>query len=175
MAYIDSELAKRRQGSSVTIKRTSGTGTDQHRSSADDDEDEQDDHGPSAGDYTQAQRQPATMGRIQEIDLGREEAQVVPKKKPPKVRLGPDGKPWRSRKRRGSDDIKRDSIVEQVLRENKSRLLMLPHVSIWVCIVLLEANGKKLSCMKSLLWRQRQHPGTVRMTTALQRNSGENS
>lgn len=40
--------------------------------------------------------------------------------KPAKVRLGPDGKPWRSRKkRRGSDDIKRDKMVEDVLRENR--------------------------------------------------------
>jgi len=32
--------------------------------------------------------------------------------------LGPDGKPWRGRKRRGSDDVKRDKMVEDVLREN---------------------------------------------------------
>ncbi|KAK5655032.1 hypothetical protein OQA88_6791 [Cercophora sp. LCS_1] len=36
-----------------------------------------------------------------------------------KARLGPDGKPWRSRKRRGSEDIKRDQLVEKILSENK--------------------------------------------------------
>lgn len=38
---------------------------------------------------------------------------------PKKVRLGRDGKPWRGRKRRGSDDVKRDQLVEQFLHENK--------------------------------------------------------
>ena len=32
---------------------------------------------------------------------------------------GPDGRRWRSRKRRGSDDIKRDQLVEQFLHENR--------------------------------------------------------
>ena len=36
-----------------------------------------------------------------------------------KVRVGPDGKPWRQRNRRGSDDIKRDQLVEEFLHENK--------------------------------------------------------
>lgn len=36
-----------------------------------------------------------------------------------KQRLGPDGRPWRSRKRRGSDDIKRDQLVEEFLHENR--------------------------------------------------------
>ena len=36
-----------------------------------------------------------------------------------KVRLGRDGKPWRPRNRRGSDDVKRDRIVEELLRENR--------------------------------------------------------
>jgi hypothetical protein len=35
------------------------------------------------------------------------------------VRLGKDGKPWRPRNRRGSDDIKRDQLVEQFLHENR--------------------------------------------------------
>ena len=36
-----------------------------------------------------------------------------------RVRLGKDGKPWRPRNRRGSDDIKRDQLVEQFLHENR--------------------------------------------------------
>jgi hypothetical protein len=43
---------------------------------------------------------------------------------PRKVRLGKDGKPWRSRNRRGSDDIKRDQLVEEFLRENKRKSRM---------------------------------------------------
>lgn len=38
-----------------------------------------------------------------------------------KPRLGPDGKPWRSRNRRGSDDIKRDQLVEEFLSENRRK------------------------------------------------------
>ena len=40
-----------------------------------------------------------------------------------KVRLGRDGKPWRPRNRRGSDDVKRDRIVEELLRENRCEFL----------------------------------------------------
>ncbi|KAL2881544.1 hypothetical protein SGCOL_003111 [Colletotrichum sp. CLE4] len=36
-----------------------------------------------------------------------------------KPRLGRDGKPWRSRNRRNSDDVKRDQLVEEILRENR--------------------------------------------------------
>lgn len=39
-----------------------------------------------------------------------------------KVRIGRDGKPWRPRNRRNSDDIKRDDLVEAFLSENKSKL-----------------------------------------------------
>ncbi|RAL63062.1 hypothetical protein DID88_004147 [Monilinia fructigena] len=37
----------------------------------------------------------------------------------PKPRLGRDGKPWRGRKRRGSDDIQRDALVDAILHENR--------------------------------------------------------
>ena len=40
-----------------------------------------------------------------------------------KVRLGRDGKPWRPRNRRGSDDVERDRIVEELLRENRCEFL----------------------------------------------------
>ncbi|KAI1454342.1 hypothetical protein F4805DRAFT_439681 [Annulohypoxylon moriforme] len=39
--------------------------------------------------------------------------------RPKKVRLGRDGKPWRSRNRRTSDDVRRDQLVEEILRENR--------------------------------------------------------
>ncbi len=85
----------------------------------------------------------ALRGKLQEIDLGDEvrarniamteratkkltgEAIEDDDQDPSgarKVRLGPDGKPWRSRKRRGSDDVKRDEMVERLLHENKRML-----------------------------------------------------
>lgn len=41
--------------------------------------------------------------------------------RPRKVRLGRDGKPWRGRNRRTSEDIKRDQLVEEFLKENRRR------------------------------------------------------
>jgi hypothetical protein len=82
-------------------------------------------------------------GRLLEIDLGDEararniemterarrrlqgqideEEQDESKGRPRKVRLGRDGKPMRSRNRRGSDDIKRDQLVEEFLSENRRK------------------------------------------------------
>lgn len=81
---------------------------------------------------------PTMQGRLQEVDLGEEvrmrnaamteqarrrlageaieDTEDGSRKRP---RLGKDGKPWRSRKRRGSEDIKRDQLVEELMRENK--------------------------------------------------------
>ncbi|KAI0136428.1 hypothetical protein BJ170DRAFT_677304 [Xylariales sp. AK1849] len=81
----------------------------------------------------------ALQGKLMEIDLGDEvrsrnealtdrarrllngenvgdEQQDGPTKK---VRLGRDGKPWRPRNRRDSDAVKRDQLVEEILRENR--------------------------------------------------------
>lgn len=46
--------------------------------------------------------------------------------RPRKVRLGRDGRPLRARNRRGSDDIKRDELVDQFLSENRCTLVNLP-------------------------------------------------
>jgi len=43
-----------------------------------------------------------------------------------KPRLGKDGKPWRLRKRRNSDDLKRDELVEAVLKEGNLGLYKAP-------------------------------------------------
>ncbi|ORY66022.1 uncharacterized protein BCR38DRAFT_483683 [Pseudomassariella vexata] len=82
---------------------------------------------------------PIMQGKLMEIDLGEEarsrnetmterarrklqgesvedEEQAA---RPKKVRLGRDGKPWRSRNRRNSDAIKRDQLVEEILRESR--------------------------------------------------------
>lgn len=138
MAYIDSQLAKRRSESQAQSSHTTTTSSTTHpiRQA----------EGAAKKD-TELQRQPATLGKLVEIDLGDEardrnvaqterarrklvgeEIEEEGEKKPVKVRLGPDGKPWRGRKRRGSEDVKRDRLVEDVLRENRCMLpfLILP-------------------------------------------------
>ena len=124
MAYIDSELAKRRQGQN-NPSHTSSAGVL---------------GGLSANDTIDAavQRQPAALGKLHEIDLGpdatltniaRTEAakrklegrSPEPEEEKGKVRLGRDGKPRRNRRRRNSDDMKRDKLVEEVLRESKRK------------------------------------------------------
>lgn len=94
-----------------------------------------------------AQRQPVSLGKIQEIDLGqdamlrnarrtemavrKQNGEVVFEEerppKPRKIRIGRDGKPMRPRrgpKRRNSEDVQRDKLVEEVLRETKRKLLL---------------------------------------------------
>lgn len=86
------------------------------------------------------QRAPTTMGQLLEIDLGEEararnahrtemarriaagekiDVDESMEKPQAKIRLGRDGKPWRGRKRRGSDDIQRDALVDAILHENR--------------------------------------------------------
>lgn len=127
MAYIDSELDKLHQGPTDDTASRQGT--------------------VLSGDVHQVivrgghiQRQPATLGKLHEIDLGPDskrkniERTEAAKKRVEgddddealedgsKPRLGKDGKPWRGRKRRTSEDIRRDKLVEEVLRESKIEL-----------------------------------------------------
>ncbi len=109
-----------------------------------------------AGKLTNAKQVPekhtALQGKLMEVDLGDEvrsrNAAMTERARrrllgeevdddddderktgrPTKVRLGRDGKPWRPRKRRGSDDVKRDRIVEEILRENKCELPTCLHI-----------------------------------------------
>jgi hypothetical protein len=137
MAYIDSELNKRRLNA-MSPAAAGGSGMVNNS-------------GPdsSSTDTAKAakpvERQPATLGKILEVDLGNEardrnvvrteqarrrldgedvEDESATEGKTKKVRLGRDGKPWRGRKRRTSGDIRRDQLVEEVLRENRRTL---PH------------------------------------------------
>ena len=121
MAYIDSELAKRqRQDQSSSTQSLNGQELSSNGALLD------------AG----LSRQPAAIGKLHEIDLGpdatlrnialTEAAQRKLEGIEPdidestgKVRLRRDGKPWRPRKRRNSQDVKRDKIVEEVMRESK--------------------------------------------------------
>lgn len=82
---------------------------------------------------------PTMHGKLQEVDLGdearmrnaamteqarrrlageavEEESDGTARKRP---RIGKDGKPWRGRKRRASEDVKRDQMVEALMRENR--------------------------------------------------------
>ena len=134
MAFIDSRLAQSRlEGlEKATILQNIGTTASM-----------KDTQQGGRGKEMEVQRQPAALGKLMEVDLGDEardrnvERTNQAKRrmdggeiedegaarKPAKIRLGPDGKPWRNKKkRRGSDDIKRDKMVEDVLRENRRRL-----------------------------------------------------
>ncbi|RFU36157.1 hypothetical protein B7463_g227, partial [Scytalidium lignicola] len=156
MAYVDSEMARRRSqtlmantaqnlASSSNISSISGPGKEirPHGGTTMIKESPQavvnGKHGLAE---VAAERQPAALGKLLEIDLGEEsrtrnveltnqarrrldgeeiEGDSGSGSSGPqnKVRLGRDGKPWRGRKRRGSDDIKRDKLVDEVLRENR--------------------------------------------------------
>jgi hypothetical protein len=140
MAYIDSELAKRRAGAAAAINASTSTAPSSSisRENTGTSEKEREQH---RKDISGIERQPAALGKLLEIDLGEEvrnrnvelteqarrrlggevlEEEEEGKKKG-KVRLGPDGKPWRGRKRRASEDIKRDKLVEDILRENRRK------------------------------------------------------
>jgi Hepatocellular carcinoma-associated antigen 59 len=126
MAYIESEMARRHQGQNLSSNLqeiVSDTTTDT-----------QDLNGSS---NVQAQRHPAMLGKLLEEDLGSaatilniERTKAAASRlqgdesgdstaEGTKVRVGKDGKPWRGRKRRTSEDIRRDKLVEDVLRESK--------------------------------------------------------
>lgn len=125
MAYIDSELAKRHQGNANPSTDSSSGILSPNGALID------------AG----LNRQPAALGRLHEIDLGPDstlrnitrteaakrrleggEVDVEEEKGTGKVRLRRDGKPWRGRKRRNSNDVKRDQLVEEVMRETRRKL-----------------------------------------------------
>ena len=129
MAYIDSELAKRRYG-----QDSSQLSNSQTRETS---------PGGTATDFGR-HRQAAGLGKLHEVDLGEEARQrnisltEAAKRRLEggepmeeivgKVRLGRDGKPRRGRKRRGSEDIKRDKLVEEVLKESKRTGFFYPMV-----------------------------------------------
>jgi hypothetical protein len=123
MAYIDSKMAEMRSAGQVQPQfgsQDSSTleGDDVHALNT---------KGP--------QRNPAGLGKLQEIDLGpdtmlrniaRTEAaqrrlETGESDTAGDVKLGRDGKPWRGKKRRNSEDIRRDQLVEQVLRESRCK------------------------------------------------------
>ena len=86
---------------------------------------------PSSNDAPKTEGQAIMQGRLMEIDLSTEARTTKVEDsakggRAKKRRLGRDGKPWRPRNRRGSDDIKRDQLVEEILRESRRESLALP-------------------------------------------------
>jgi len=127
MAYIDSQMAKRYHRSPLPENDAAERPTSQEPTG-----------GQAIPGQPQPEREPASLGRLHEIDLGQEaklrniarteaatrqlvgdEESPTPGEPATQDRPGPSEKPWRNRKRRTSADIERDRLVEQVLRESK--------------------------------------------------------
>ena len=124
MAYIDCELAKRRQG--LDFENASNSYGARGLAPG------------SSVNGAGLNRQPAALGKLHEIDLGpdatlkniamteaarrRLDGLVEDEEQGTgKVRLRRDGKPWRGRRRRNSEDVKRDQLVEQVMKESRCK------------------------------------------------------
>jgi len=136
--YIESELARRHAAEArAAAAAANGTAHPTEQRS-------------SVAATTDAQGKPvvesAMQGKLMEIDLGDEararniamterarrkalgeavdedEDSGAGSSRPRKIRLGRDGKPWRGRNRRNSEDIKRDQLVEEFLKENSRKL-----------------------------------------------------
>ncbi|RAL07567.1 telomere length and silencing 1 family protein [Aspergillus homomorphus CBS 101889] len=127
MAYIESEMTKRYQGSVSTESTRDGLSSTTTATAA-----------PSIIDLPH--REPASLGKLHEIDLGQETKllNIARTEAAARKLAGDDGelalaavssskamspakeqRSWRNRKRRTSEDIERDRLVEEVLRESK--------------------------------------------------------
>lgn len=178
MAYIDSELAKRSQEGTAARSQPPSTATAASTTV----------HGEKdRGKDVDVQRQPAALGKLLEIDLGDEarnrnvemtnqarrrmDGEVAEEEPAPKgkVRLGRDGKPWRGRKRRGSEDVKRDKLVEDILRENRCTSSSM----LWENHLMLTST----QWISTTRYRQSQQRSTMtrQPTMSLQRHSGKSS
>ncbi|KAJ9607216.1 hypothetical protein H2200_008288 [Cladophialophora chaetospira] len=136
VAFIDSELARRRN---APIPGTH----DSQRSNAGSQHDATSSHDAGASNQQKGTANPAAARQLAEVELGHSahdfnlartqaalerikagQAPIEDEVKPPKPRkprLGRDGKPMKPRPRKGrnSEDIARDTLVEQFLHENK--------------------------------------------------------
>ncbi|KAI1498865.1 hypothetical protein F5X99DRAFT_308616 [Biscogniauxia marginata] len=129
--YIEAELARRHAATAHTQFSSQGRSSSQPNSST---------TSTGLANVKQPDKNRALLGKLMEVDLGEEarsrneamtdrawrklrgeaiEEEEDEAARSTKVRLGKDGKPWRPRNRRNSDDIKRDQLVEELLRENR--------------------------------------------------------
>lgn len=167
MAYIDSELAKRRYMQTTTSQSSGANGI-----------------GTGSTIDAFVQRQPAALGKLQEVDLGPDAAslnaertelakrrleggEIEPEESAGKIRMGKDGKPRRARRRRNSDDVKRDKMVEDVLRESKRKQCFFSTFTTSADIQ--EQSTSTMSRKSSYLTMTRQQ------MIVLRNSSGENS
>ncbi len=90
---------------------------------------------------------------------------------PDQVRLGRDGKPWRPRKRRDSEAIKRDEMVEQFLHENRCTCPILFALS--VSNLALQWTSTRCQPSRALLLVRTRM--TAQRTTELLKSSAVNS
>jgi hypothetical protein len=92
------------------------------------------------------QREPAALGKLHEIDLGQEaRLRNIARTEEATRRLNGDddelstsrspSKPPRYRKRRTSQDIMRDRLVEEVLRESKRKCTLGPINTLWDLLI----------------------------------------
>lgn len=144
--YVESELARRKRHAAEAAAAQEALEQQQQQSREDSTTSTMGDgrnmtgSGPLPTGQIDSQR--VMHGRLLEIDLGDEararniemterarrrlQGQIEEEEREEadgrqrKVRLGRDGKPLRSRNRRGSDDIQRDKLVEEFLSENRS-------------------------------------------------------
>lgn len=128
MAYIDSEMAKRYNRSPLPDSIEAHNQEELQKI--------------GEASKSEVRREPASLGKLHEIDLGQEtkmqniartqaatrrlvgdEGSPTPEDLEPRLdHSGPD-KPWRNRKRRTSADVERDRLVEEVLRESKRKFI----------------------------------------------------
>ncbi|KAE8350262.1 hepatocellular carcinoma-associated antigen 59-domain-containing protein [Aspergillus coremiiformis] len=128
MAYIESEMAKRHRRTVPTATTDSGIPLASKMSAA-------------LSTTDPPQREPASLGKLHEIDLGQEtKLQNIARTEAATRRLAGDDEAadlkndgslsklapvhkderlWRHRKQRTSEDVERDRLVEEVLRESK--------------------------------------------------------
>lgn len=151
MDYIETEMARRHRRDMPTD--TSDTGTPVM--------DETLDGGPAASSSNFARREPATIGKLHEIDLGQEtklhniaRTEAATRRLTGNDAIAPveedtaesttaekDGKQWRSRKRRNSKDIERDRLVEEVLQESKCKCSSCPVLVSIIIIVVTDEHS----------------------------------
>ncbi|KAJ4327095.1 hypothetical protein N0V84_002483 [Fusarium piperis] len=132
MEYIESRLSNRASGNTSQNKSSPAPRSDAAP------------HATSAPPKESSGGREVMQGHLMEIDLGDDardrnvarmermtqgggaQEDVPQGRRAKKPRLGRDGKPWRPRNRRGSDAMKRDQLVEEVLRETRLDVYEMP-------------------------------------------------
>ncbi|OJD36977.1 hepatocellular carcinoma-associated antigen 59 [Diplodia corticola] len=126
MAYIDSKMAEMREGERRAAAEQAATDAMNHHHQQQ--QSSEMSATPSFPSNGVRQRQPAGMGKLMEIDLGPEAARRNIERTEEATRrlesgesleleMQPKGR--RGRKRRTSEDIRRDKLVEEILKESR--------------------------------------------------------